>query len=87
MTQTGTRSWQTWILGGLVLLSTSVTGCFQANVGGQTLPSAHYLDDDVQYFPAGPETRLYNQIRALERYKLQQQGATAPGEIGPGPTR
>lgn len=25
---------------------------------GQTLPSAHYLQDDVQYFPAGPETPL-----------------------------
>lgn len=35
------------------------TGC-QATVGGQTLPSAWYLDDDVQYFPAGPEFKLPN---------------------------
>lgn len=50
------------------------TGC-QANMGGQTLPSAHYLWDDVQYFPAGPEERLPNMKRALEQYKLEQQGA------------
>ena len=27
------------------------TGC-QSDVGGQTLPSPYYLDDDVQYFRA-----------------------------------
>ena len=31
----------------------SLTGC-QVDVGGQTLPSAYYLQDDIQYFPAGP---------------------------------
>ncbi|TWT57692.1 hypothetical protein KOR42_10560 [Thalassoglobus neptunius] len=25
---------------------------------GQTLPSPHYLEDDVQYFPPGPEIKL-----------------------------
>ncbi len=63
----------------LVLLSSVLTplwftGC-QANMGGQTLPSGYYLRDDVQYFPAGPEERLSNQRRALEQYKLEQQGA------------
>ena len=63
-------------LGGLLSLST--TGCMlQTTVGGQTLPSAYYLRDDVQYFPAGPEFRLSNQVRALEEYKLQQQAARA----------
>ena len=28
------------------------TGC-QVDVGGQTLPSPYYLQDDIQYFPAG----------------------------------
>lgn len=60
------------------MLSLSATGCMlQTTVGGQTLPSAYYLRDDVQYFPAGPEFRLSNQVRALEEYKLQQQAARA----------
>jgi hypothetical protein len=62
------------LLCGLALAAAS-TGCLQTSVGGQTLPSAYYLDDDVQYFPAGPETKLSNQIRALERYKLERQAA------------
>jgi hypothetical protein len=47
-------------------------GC-QGSVGGQTLPSAYYLRDDVQYFPAGPEFLLPNQERVLEEYRLEQQ--------------
>ena len=49
-----------------------VAGC-QGSVGGQTLPSAYYLTDDVQYFPAGPEFQLSNQERVLEEYRLEQQ--------------
>jgi len=60
------------LLIGCLSLSAFSTGCFQTTVGGQTLPSAYYLDDDVQYFPKGPEQRLSNQIRALERYKAEQ---------------
>ncbi|MCA9047587.1 MAG: hypothetical protein KDA89_02600 [Planctomycetaceae bacterium] len=51
--------------------STFLTGC-QTSIGGQTLPSATYLDDDVQYFPAGEEFLLPNQVRALEEYKASQ---------------
>jgi hypothetical protein len=54
------------------LLSLAVTGC-QTSVGGQTLPSAYYLYDDVQYFPAGPEFLLPNAERAHEEYRLEQQ--------------
>ena len=39
------------------------TGC-QVNVGGQTLPSPFYLDDDVQYFAPGPELPLSNEAAA-----------------------
>lgn len=49
------------------------TGC-QSTVGGQTLPSAYYLRDDVQYFPPGPEFILSKQVEAIEEYKLRQQG-------------
>lgn len=62
-----------WMLGCGLALAVCSTGCLQSTVGGQTLPSAYFLEDDVQYFPAGPETKLANQIRALERYKLERQ--------------
>jgi len=59
----------------------SLTGC-QTRMGGQTLPSAFYLNDDVQYFPAGPEELLPNQQRALDEYRAEQQaqrdGLNAP---------
>lgn len=58
------------LAGGMAL--SGLTGCLQTTMGGQTLPSAYYLDDDVAYFPKGPETRLSNQIRAIERYKAQE---------------
>jgi len=41
------------------------TGC-QVDVGGQTLPSAYYLQDDIQYFPAGPEFKLSKEAAALK---------------------
>ncbi len=66
---------KTWTKGILLfggLLSLSFTGC-QTNIAGQTLPSAYFLRDDVQFYPAGPETKLINQIQALEEYKIQQQ--------------
>lgn len=39
------------------------SGC-QVNVGGQTLPSPFYLDDDVQYFAPGPEFPLSQEAAA-----------------------
>ncbi len=35
----------------------SATGC-QVSVNGQTLPSPYYLQDDIQYYPSGPEFKL-----------------------------
>ncbi|HET6425362.1 MAG TPA: hypothetical protein VFG20_16865 [Planctomycetaceae bacterium] len=66
---TGSR----WLLGLCLFGSLGSVGCLQTTMGGQTLPSAYYLEDDVQYFPAGPETKLSNQIRALERYKVERE--------------
>ena len=64
-------------LGRLAMLSCGVlpllaVGC-QGSIGGQTLPSAYYLRDDIQYFPSGPEFLLPNQERVLEEYRLEQQ--------------
>jgi len=47
------------------------SGC-QTTIGGQTLPSAYYLRDDVQYFPSGPETQLPLARQAIEDYKAGQ---------------
>ena len=48
----------------------TLTGC-QVDVGGQTLPSAYYLQDDIQYFPAGPEFKLAKEAAAQKAYKKE----------------
>jgi len=42
----------------------AATGC-QVALNGQTLPSPYYLQDDVQYFPSGPEFKLPREAAAL----------------------
>ena len=59
------------VTAGVCVVGTS--GC-QAHINGQTLPSAYYLKDDIQYFPAGPEFQLTNQVRALEEYRARRAG-------------
>jgi hypothetical protein len=66
------------LVGGLSLAAVG-TGC-QSTIGGQTLPSAYYLRDDIQYFPAGPEFKLSRQVEALEEYKLRQLGVPDAAE-------
>ena len=65
-----TRPWR-----GLLLLAAAAivpaTGC-QVDIAGQTLPSAYYLDDDVQYFPAGPEFKLSREAAAMKAYEEEQ---------------
>ncbi len=71
-----------WAAMGCLLLSLSAIGC-QTTVSGQTLPSAYYLDDDVQFFPAGPETPLPNLRRALEQHRIEHEAI----EQGLGPAQ
>jgi hypothetical protein len=52
------------------IASLAFTGC-QVDVGGQTLPSAYYLQDDIQYFPAGPEFKLSKEAAAQKAYKKE----------------
>jgi len=47
----------------LLFIVLIASGC-QVNVGGQTLPSPFYLDDDVQYFAPGPEFPLSQEAAA-----------------------
>jgi len=54
---------------GLVTL-TCATGC-QVDVGGQTLPSAMYMKDDVQYFAPGPEFLLTKEAAAMKAHNEQ----------------
>ncbi len=54
-----------WAIAGLTLFVPMATGC-QIQQGGQTLPSPYYMQDDVQYFPAGPEFKLSREAAALK---------------------
>ena len=68
------------VAGLALLLAASASGLLsgcQTVMGGQTLPSAYYLRDDVQYFPHGPEFKLPNTVRALEEYRNQRAGFQA----------
>ncbi|MGB7346487.1 MAG: hypothetical protein WBD20_19865 [Pirellulaceae bacterium] len=49
----------------------SATGC-QSSINGQTLPSPYYLQDDVQYFPSGPEFKLPREAAALRAARAQE---------------
>ena len=48
------------------------TGC-QVSLNGQTLPSPYYLQDDVQYFPAGPEFKLPQEAAALRAARAEEE--------------
>jgi hypothetical protein len=49
----------------------AATGC-QSSINGQTLPSPYYLQDDVQYFPSGPEFKLPREAAALRAARAQE---------------
>lgn len=58
----------TLVAGGFVV---GATGC-QVSLNGQTLPSPYYLQDDVQYFPAGPEFKLPREAAALREARAEE---------------
>lgn len=60
-----TRKFQLATLVFAALAAIGSTGC-QVSVSGQTIPSPYYLQDDVQYFPAGPEFKLPRETAALK---------------------
>lgn len=53
------------------VFAVSATGC-QMSINGQTLPSAYYLQDDVQYFPSGPEFKLPREAAALQAARAEE---------------
>ena len=50
----------------LVLAGMAAAAGCQVEMGGMTLPSGRYLQDDVQYFPPGPRFPLANEEAALQ---------------------
>ena len=62
-----------WVAG-LVAVLGMTTGC-QMSIGGQTLPSAYYLKDDIQYFPKGPEFKLQREADALRMARGEESGS------------
>ena len=76
-----------YVLASLSLaLMASMTGC-QADYGGQTLPSPYYLQDDVQYFPTGPEFKLSREAAAMENLQrgnvIPSSPPVMPAPMGP----
>ncbi|MCS7238710.1 MAG: hypothetical protein NZ899_10645 [Thermoguttaceae bacterium] len=60
-------------------------GC-QVEMGGQTLPSPYYMQDDVQYFAPGPEFRLAREAAALKAARGEVLPPAAPaGQPGQAP--
>jgi hypothetical protein len=57
------------------------TGC-QVQVAGQTLPSPFYLQDDIQFFPAGSENKLANETAALKAEREEARAAAAAAAAG-----
>lgn len=52
----------------------TMTGC-QVSLNGQTLPSPYYLEDDVQYFPSGPEFKLPREAAALKAARAEEKAS------------
>ncbi|MEX2188402.1 MAG: hypothetical protein WD875_16460 [Pirellulales bacterium] len=67
---------------GLALLaSLAATGC-QVDVAGQTLPSAYWFQDDVQYFAPGPDMKLAREAAAQQQYRNEIDAQNARREAG-----
>ena len=65
--------WLHAILCGFVLAAAvTSTGC-QVSMSGQTLPSPYYIQDDVQYFPPGPEFKLQEEANLMKAYNAERQ--------------
>jgi hypothetical protein len=55
---------------GAILSVAISTGC-QSNYAGQTLPSAYFLNDDIQYFVKGPQFKLSREAAALQEARAE----------------
>ena len=82
MKKTSRNTWMQVALCGLGIASAiSSTGC-QITEGGQLLPSPYYIEDDVQYFPAGPEFPLSREAEVQERFRADEQARRRQQGLG-----
>jgi hypothetical protein len=58
------------VCSGAILSVALSTGC-QSNYAGQTLPSAYFLNDDIQYFVRGPQFKLTREAAALQEARAE----------------
>ena len=74
MHATRRRNWLNSLVCGVMFAAAAVctTGC-QISVGGQTLPSPYYIQDDVQFFPSGSEFMLSREAAAQKLFNSQEQ--------------
>ena len=56
---------------GLLVACGITTGC-QMEIGGQTLPSPYYMQDDIQYYAPGPEFKLSKEAAAQKAAAADQ---------------
>jgi hypothetical protein len=64
-----------FLLGLGALAAFGLTGC-QSEFGSQTLPSPYYLENQVQYYPTGPEMKVAREAaaqKAANQEIIQQQ--------------
>ncbi len=59
------------LCGAAIISAVTSTGC-QMSIAGQTLPSAYYLRDDIQYFAKGPEFKLSREAAALKEARANE---------------
>jgi len=64
------RSLSMILCGAAIVSAFATTGC-QMSVGGQTLPSAYFLKDDLQYFVKGPEFKLTREAAANKKARAE----------------
>lgn len=73
-TQDRKHSWRRAMASLGVCAALGASGC-QVDVGGQTLPSPWYQQDDIQYFPPGPEFKLTKEAAAQKAFSESKQAA------------
>ena len=54
-------------------------GC-QVTRNGQTLPSPYYLDDDIQYHPAGSEFQYQQEVDHMNKINAERAAASYNGQ-------
>jgi hypothetical protein len=66
-----TNYWRAAAGATMLFASLLSTGC-QVDVGGQTLPSAYWHQDDVFYAAPGPDMKVAREAAAQEAYRAEQ---------------